>query len=261
MTMPRRWLWIGAGLVLFATPAIAEPPKLIDISPYKAKLRLATDGDGHYVAWVPFGKKEPREHVNMFYGDGKVFHRPYQNRSRTGIGRYAFSFREPRFRSKDSAPGFRVFDGVATVRCAERITTLKPVPAAETRKLIDTAEFRDQLFTRQAYGLARDDTGRYYYVDKDNRTPTSRDFKLYRGQRGNLKPLNMKNVVFDSGGAIFSARQGQLRLVLGKEKATWIHRGKRIELLNLPLFPNRYLIYAELGVYRDVPFGTPCDDL
>jgi hypothetical protein len=151
--------------------------------------------------------------------------------------------------------------GRYTVRCGKtevRFTELAP----DARKaLLDKVRAYEARWQRTAYALARDERGSYYFVDRSSREDRKRDFRLFVGKVGQLKPQQMKNIVSDSEGDIFSTPRGTLRLVLGKEEAVWISGKRRTKLLPLPLWPNRALIYNDLGVYAGQRLGTPCDDL
>ncbi|MFT7621837.1 MAG: hypothetical protein ACI9WU_001002, partial [Myxococcota bacterium] len=149
---------------------------------------------------------------------------------------------------------------VWTIACDDRTTTLSEVSGDKRRLLLGTARFMDRKWQRRSYALARDDFGTYFFVDR-GREPDSRDFRIFVGPRGAVKLQKMKNIVYDSAGAIFTTSQGQLRLVLNDKDARWIKKGKTVGLTYLPLSKNRYLIHAELGMYTEERLGTPCDDL
>jgi hypothetical protein len=121
-----------------------------------------------------------------------------------------------------------------------------------------TGEFVEPKKPRVPYGLARDRRGTYYYVDRGPEKD-SRDYRLYKGPTGRLKPLKMTNVVADSEGDVFSTRSGSLRLVLEQPHSFWIKGRKRRKLINVPIGENLQLIYNELGIYLGQPFNTPCD--
>ncbi len=75
------------------------------------------------------------------------------------------------------------------------------------------------------------------------------------------KRQQMKDIVSDSEGEIFSSKRGDLKLYLEKEKAEWVSRGRKRTLLRVPVNENYVLIYNRLGVYLGVELHTPCDDL
>jgi hypothetical protein len=116
-------------------------------------------------------------------------------------------------------------------------------------------------FDRVPHALARDKAGTYYYVDRGNTDATARDFHLYRGRRGDMRKLDMKDVVSDSEGEVFESRTGILRLIVDRDEALWIRGKAKDDLKALPIGENLGLIFNELGVYLGRELGTPCDDL
>ena len=252
--------------MMFSAPAYADDePKKVQMDVVPDDMIVLTDGEAHFVAVVPWDRHKPRR---FFYGDGKKMYRlnvkgASANRQKKT---FTWTFWEPRWSPKRQTHGvhsnLEFEDNTYSIKCAERRTELKEVPADKRRVLLATATYYEPLWRRTAYALARDDRGTYYYVDRRTDMPDSRAFRVWRGPRGNMKALKMKNVVYDSAGAIFSTDKGELRLVLNTEKpAYWVQGEKQTGLISLPLWPNRYLIYAELGVYLGTRLGTPCDDM
>jgi hypothetical protein len=249
-------------LAIFLALAAGTPPAASDdvsISKVESKLRFWTDGKGHYLAAVPFGDSDERE--LFFYGDGKSF---WQQRvigwSADGDKAWDYTFWEPRVKARYQASyGFR--DGKAVVQCEDRKTEVTPVGPDETKNLVAQAKFFKSRWKYRAYAIARDKTGKYYYVDRQREPEDNRNFRLFAGPRGNLKQLKMTNVVSDSEGDIFATKSGQLRMVIGKNESAWIQGKSETKLLLLPLEDNVVLIYRDLGVYVGQPLGTPCDDL
>ena len=45
----------------------------VDVSAYKQKLKVLTDGKGHYVTLLPFTISDGPDTGLLFYGDGKTF--------------------------------------------------------------------------------------------------------------------------------------------------------------------------------------------
>ena len=241
-------------LVVTAAPAL--PPD-VDVTEARAKLKLLTDGKKHYIALVPFGSA----FEDTFYGDGKVF---YQMRivggGSSGTESFDRVFWDPRITARyKSSIDFK--DGKYKVRCEDRETALTLVADDEAKGIIDAAKFVKPRWNRRAYALARDDRGTYYFVDKIREPESSKDFRLFAGPRGDVKPQKMVNVVSDSGGDIFATKNGELRLVLNKGDARWIAGKADTKLVALPVEDNAVLIYLELGAYTGERLGTPCDDL
>jgi hypothetical protein len=251
-----------AVLLLLPALVVAAPPpgasaKVVDVTPVKDKLRVLKDGKGHFIVVLPFGE-DVFQH--LYWGDGKAFwaQRVFGGGSE---GEVAFDrvFWEPRVRERWKA-SFALKDGVYTLRCSDRTTVFQPSEAAAAKAILDGATFHAPRWTHRAYALARDDTGTYYYVDRA-RDEDVKDFRLWAGPRGQLKPLPMTNVVSDSEGDIFATKSGELRLVLDKKESSWVKGKQRTTLKLLPLEDNVQLIYSELGVYAGEPLGTPCDVL
>jgi len=252
---PRRLsflLLLWASLAFAAAPAVS---KVVDIGPVKAQLLVLEDGKGHYLVVLPFGEDV---FAHLYWGDGKVFfaQRVFGGGSE---GTVAFDrvFWEPRVRERWKA-SFALKDGVYTLRCEDRTTVFRPTEEAKAKAILDGASFHAPRWQRRAYALARDETGTYYYVDRA-REEDVKDFRLWAGPRGKMKPLPMTNVVSDSEGDIFATHTGELRLVLDKKESAWVKGKQRTTLKLLPLEDNVQLIYSELGMYAGEPLGTPCD--
>src|SRR5262245_6596900 len=143
--------------------------------------------------------------------------------------------------------------------------------AAAKKALLDKAAYEPSPHTRAAHRLARDNTGRYFYVDKGNTPETEKSFRLFVGQKGRLKLQKMMNVVADSQGEIFTTKSGSLRYVSDRTAPPiWMEKGKKLTLTVVPIegsdehgepVNNYQLIYNELGVYLGEKLGNPCDDL
>jgi hypothetical protein len=239
-----------------ATAALANGPQPFDITDVKDELVALDAGQGRTVIIVPNYTSGAR---HFFYGTRDKFYlQRVPSSGSSGNDSFEFSFWDPRI-TVSNYGGFKFKNGEFTIRCDDRITVLKPVSAELSKKMVASGKFFHPLWTRRSFLLARDDRGNYYFVDR-GREEASRDFRVFKGPRGKMKLMKMKNIVYDSGGAIFSTTRGDLRLIMDK-KASWVHGKKRTDLLYLPLFINRQLIYNELGPYSDKRLGTPCDDL
>lgn len=185
-------------------------------------------------------------------------------------------FFEPRFRNPQNNEAFRGYDlrvyshvdveendaGEATacaLSCGEETKSLTLLTKGEKRSFFEEAEFRPLPNPREAYALARDRRGRYYFVDRGATPDSARDFRLYIGRPGRLVRQQMKDIVSDSKGEIFESQNGKLRLLLAKEDAEWITPRRRRKLTRVPVADNYELIYGRLGVYLGTPLFTPCD--
>jgi hypothetical protein len=250
-----------AAALLAAVPAVARADDAVDVSEYKDKLKVLTDGKGHYLTVMPFTIGDGPDTGYLFYGDGKTFwaQRRYGG-FRSGDEAFDNAFWDPRVASGYQASfGFR--DKKWTVQCGERVTELKALEKPEADKLLADAKFMKPRWTRKAYALARDNSGTYYFVDRMREPEDSKDFRVFRGPKGAVKPQKMVNVVNDSEGDIFITKAGKLRLVLDKHETTWVEGGKSLKLTPLEVGDNHVMIYSELGVYAGEKLGTPCDDL
>jgi hypothetical protein len=238
-----------------AAPAAPAEPT-VDISAFKDKLQIITDGKGHYVAVEPFGEPD-----HVYYGDGKQFYaQRVGSGSRQGNEAWDRTFWDPRVNALWKG-GVGLKQGIYKVQCGDRATEMQPLSAEDQAKMIDGATFHGPLWKYRAYALARDDKGTYYYVDRPREPENNQAFRLFSGKRGSMKPLKMTNIVSDSQGDIFTTKKGELRLVLDRNKPLWVEAKTKTELIKLPVEDNHVMIYSDLGVYSGQRLGTPCDDL
>jgi hypothetical protein len=253
-----------------AAPPAPDPADVLDGKALAGKLLLVTDGKGHYLAAPPDLSDDATRGTLYYSADGKTF---YQQRipgfGSSGPGTFSLTFWEPRIddgwrRSFDRKAG-NLFE----VQCEDRLSKLTQVPAAEAQTLLAAAQFLKPRWKYRAYALARDDAGKYFYVDVPREPEGSKAFRLYAGKKNELKPLKMVNVVSDSKGDIFATKSGELRLVIPREGEgggdarvpVWIAGKKKTSLTWVPIEDNGKLVYTELGVYTGQSLGTPCDDL
>jgi hypothetical protein len=232
----------------------AAPVREVSLDAVVKELVVLHDGAGHYIVALPFQLTD-----HLYYGNGKRFHqqRLFGGGADQAGGSFSQHFWEPR---SNHRADLELAGGKWRVRCGERETALAPLPAGEARTMIDRADFLRPLWTRQAYALARDERGTYYYIDRLRDEAGGKGFRLFVGPKGRLRNTRMINIINDSEGDIFATRSGELRLILGKRESTWLQRKRRTALLTVPVEDNVQMIYAELGVYRE-RLGTPCDDL
>ena len=242
------------------------------------KTAVCTDGKNHYVVVAPSEKQS----TQLYYGDGKTFYRvPLPPWVLTGD-----SFFEPRFFAKTKNSSFRGLDmrmyasvdydakkATCSASCGERKTDLTILGEdAKKTLLMGKATFEPPLHKRAPHHLARDNDGRYFYVDKGNTSETEKNFRLFVGPKGAMKLQKMTNAVADTEGEIFTTKSGSLRYVTDrKNPPTWIQGKKKLTLTVVPIegtdeksgepINNYQLIYNELGVYLGEKLGNPCDDL
>ncbi len=242
------------------------------------KTAVCTDGKSHYVIVAPHDKQL----TQLLYGDGKTFYRvPLPPWVLTGD-----EFFEPRFFAARKNPQFRGldmrlfasvdYDGgkkTCAVSCGSRTTPLTILDDDARKALLNKlASVEPPLATRTPHRLARDENGRYFYVDKGNTPETEKSFRLYVGPKGAMKLQKMTNAVADTEGEIFTTKSGSLRYVTDRQRPPiWIQGKKQLTLTVVPIesvdektgdpINNYGLIYNELGVYLGQRLGNPCDDL
>jgi hypothetical protein len=248
-----------------------DPADVLDGAALAAKLIVVTDGKGHYLAAPPDLSDEGNRGTLYYSTDGgKTFHQQrIQGYGSSGPGTFSLTFWDPRINDGWRRSFDRKEGNAFELQCEDRLSKLTQVPAAEAKTLLAAAQFLKPRWKYRAYALARDDSGKYFYVDKPRQPEDSKAFRLYAGKKNELKPLKMTNVVSDSKGDIFATKTGELRLVIPREGEgggdervpVWIAGKKKTSLTWVPIEDNGKLVYTELGVYTGQPLGTPCDDL
>lgn len=260
----------SVGFAQTALAQAAEPPagSPVDVSAVQADLVVSTDGKGHFLAAIPHFKVaaaggDSSAH-NYYSPDGKRF---VALRVTGGAAMGAESFDrilwEPRVQARwQGAFGWKQPPEGAGwwVQCGDRKTSLTELSSADRAALLAKAQFVTGTWDRRAYALARDNAGVYWYVDRGV-GEKSKQFRVFMGVRGQMKPVPLVNVVSDSEGDVFATKQGTLRLVLGKGESLWAKGKAEQKLILLPIEDNRQLIYTDLGPYLGQRLGTPCDDL
>ncbi len=235
---------------------------------------VCTDKTGEYV--FAMGPQEA-PHRGMAYGKGKKLSYipvpPHLSEGWFFDPRQPNNTRNKNFRGYDMRLYSRVQadkkEGICELTCGSRKIPMKLLTGDAKKEALKDVDYQPNPHTREPYALASDSYGNYYYVDRGNTEETKRDFRLYRGKKGALKPLKMTDLTSDSEGEIFASESGELRLVLGNKrtpesrprKAEWIRGRRTTELTALPVHENYPLIYNELGVYLGERLGVPCDDL
>jgi hypothetical protein len=230
------------------------------------KIRVCTDGKGHYVAVMP----HENQSVQLAYGDGKklvqVAPPPWVLSG--------YHFLEPRFFNKSMNSSFRGLDmrvysevelndekKTCAVRCGERTIPFTLLESEKAQELVQKATIEPNPQKYVPYALLRDQQGRYYLVERGFQPSQERSFRVFIGPKGNLQLQKMTDIISDSEGEIFATKKGELRLVVDRAaSSTWIENKKKTELRSVPVDENLPLIYNELGVYTGARLGTPCDD-
>ncbi len=234
-----------------------DPPKPVDIAPAKDKLKVISDGKKHFIVINP----KSIDDEFFFYGDGKTF---YGQRTFGGgssgedVERY---FWDPRGLPRHRGADLQLKDDKWTLTCGEHSVELKLTSTADAKAILAGGKFFGPRWSRQAYALARDDSGRYFYVDRAREPEGNKNFRMFAGQKGAMTLQKMVNVVSDSEGDIFATKSGDLRVVLDQHETVWVQGEQRKKLISLPIEDNGGMIYNELGVYAGLPLGTPCDDM
>ncbi|MDW8283658.1 MAG: hypothetical protein RMK29_18270 [Myxococcales bacterium] len=242
----------------------------------RQKSQVCSDGKGHYIVVTP-DEPEAGRYTTLYYGDGKRF---FEVPGYAGLTRTLF--RDPRFfNSRVSPPdrswgrrevdrrllsGVALEEGKCSLWCGERDKAFALLEPAKAQTLLKGAVFLPTPRQFQPHALSRDDEGTYYYVDRGYFADTSKNFRLFIGKKGALKPQAITDVISDSGGDVITTKAGTLSI--GRGTVQWKSGGKATPLIPLPLADdtdegprNLMLVYGELGVYRGERLGTPCDDL
>ena len=240
--------WLSAAA---AAPA-ADPKDKLDMKDEAAKLGVVSDGKGHYIVFNP----EKAYDEPLLYGDDKaVWSQRVYGGGAVGTEGFNASFWDPRVRAS-----FDFKDDVYSVSCGDRKTELKPLSKEEAQAFLSKVAFMKTRWKHQAHSLARDDSGTYYYIDR-MRNEFGNERRIWVGQRGKMKRLQMTNLVADSEGEIYSTKSGEYRFVGNLNEAKWVAGKKVTKLTQVPVEANVAMIYGELGVYEKDKLGTPCDDL
>lgn len=259
--------WFAVLIQMVAQPASADsepaPGSPVDISAIVDRLTFTSDGKGHWIAMVPF--LEDRSAHVYWSPDGKRFSAlRITGSSSQGPSKFDKVFWEPRVTERWRA-GVGKDEQGWWAQCFDRKTAFKAAEDATAKAMAEAARagkvpFVAPIWERRAYGLVRDDTGSYHYVDRGV-GEKSKNFRIFSGRRGQMKLLALTNIVSDSEGDIFATKNGSLRLVLSRKESIWVQGKKEKKLTVLPVEDNYQLIYGELGVYLGQRLGTPCDDL
>lgn len=149
------------------------------------------------------------------------------------------------------------------VACPGGALRFKELEKVEADKLLDNAAFGEPIWKRREVALARDNDGVYYYVDRASLHYGGKDYRVYRGLRGQMVQTKLYDIVDDAKGKVFSTDKGNLRLILTpqeKGEAFWLQGKKREALTVIGEFEPGYmrLIYRELGVYDGEELGLLC---
>ena len=179
---------------------------------------MCTDGKSHYVVIAPHEKQS----TQLYYGDGKKLTRvPLPPWVLSGD-----SFFEPRVLAKTQELQLsrtrhaRLRVGRLRHEQGDLLRQLRRpqdraqiLDEAAKKALLGKATYEAPLHKRAPHHLARDNGGRYFYVDKGNTSDTEKNFRLFVGPKGAMKLQKMTNAVADTEGEIFTTKNGSLRYV------------------------------------------------
>lgn len=260
---PNQSTWVREEMDAFAT---TDGRTVREVRVHAETVVCADPSNEHVLV---LGPSEDEATAGISYGDGKT---QYRQPERKFLPEGWFF--EPRFENPRNNENFRGYDlryyshldveddepGCKLV-CGTRTIELQRFESEDKVELLQSATFEPIPDAREPYALARDKRGTYYYVDRGATPATAKDYRLYVGPPGRAKLQQMKDIVSDSEGEIFASQSGALKLYLGKDKAEWVSRGRKRDLLRVPVGDNYPLIYNRLGVYLGQRLYTPCDDL
>lgn len=250
--------------LISASPTLAEPAKKksagIDVKPVIGQLDVYRDDTGMYVVVARPGELRDSHDQWVFYGTAKAMYQQRIIGSGSDDAGYDYNVWAPRARGRNNAE-LTVDKKGMRLHCVAKAEPqkLSQLPADEAKTFLSRATFLPPLWQRQTQFLARDEDGVYYFVDRLHDEHGGKGYRVFVGQKGAMKQLAMKNVVSDSAGEIYATRTGELKIVAGADgKAVWKKGTRKTELVVLDPWPNRYLIYRELGIYGAL--GAVCDD-
>lgn len=224
--------------------------EIVDVSAYKDKMVVYTDGEGGYFAAVW------NDTDTLFYGDGKTMLKQRVGSAFRDGTKWEMRMWSPRV---NGVADIIATDATGKMVCGDDEFELTKLDDADAKKLLDKATFKGVFWKRQAHALSRDDRGTYYYVDRVRDELGGKGYRLFAGQKGAMKELPLINIVSDSEGEIFASKKGELRYVQERTKASWFRGEKKTDLTPVPVENNMMLIYTDLGIY-DGSLGTPCDE-
>lgn len=147
--------------------------------------------------------------------------------------------------------------------CQKKSRRFKELSREESDKVLDNADFGEPIWKRREVALARDTNGVYYFVDRASDRYGGKDYRVYRGLRGQMVQTKLYDIVDDAKGKVFSTDKGNLRLIISKTErgaAFWLQGKKREALTVIKNYEAGYmqLIYRELGVYDGKELGLIC---
>jgi hypothetical protein len=258
--------WVAASCVLSATALAAPKPTPVDIKPFRGEALVLTDAKGGIYVVHP----GPGEH-EVFYGNKTTLNqqRVLGYSANGEAGTWSIATDAPRLANLQHGAIAKMPDGTYQRQCdGKDDAVLSEVTGDKAKAILDKSQFLTTSMFYVSVLLARDDTGVYYYVDR-NRV-SHQDYRVFVGKKGAMKQLPLTDVAVDDAGAVFSTKSGDLRLVETKDDedtvgvskkstARWVHGEKKEELTFLSTELSERLIFRDLGVYAFL--GTLCDNV
>ncbi|MCK5797248.1 MAG: hypothetical protein KAI47_08700 [Deltaproteobacteria bacterium] len=254
--------------IVAPTPVDARAPKRLKPTFHPA-LAL-TDGKGHYFILDDRLKSSKGIGGRIFYGNPKKLYlqRVTSGGSNQSAGTWSATIRDERMLGVKYSQLYRDAHGAIIMQCDRRKTQLTVLHDAEARHLLKHAKLYDHYAIRKPHLLARDDTGRYYYIERLGRSDHDRGiglgFRLWIGRRGKMHLQRARDTIADEAGVMVFTTQGTIKTNGRRDRAWWIAKGQktRLELTVVPRNKTTsVMIYRDLGVYSGLRFWRPCDDL
>ncbi|HET9158251.1 MAG TPA: hypothetical protein VFN91_16370, partial [Myxococcaceae bacterium] len=136
MTLPP-----AVALVLLLRLSLAAEPAAdpIDVSAVRDKLLVVEDGQGHYIAVVPFGDSI-WDHLYWSQDGREFFQQRVFGGGSSGTESFDRNFWEPRVKGRNGA-SFGMHDSTYKLWCGERTTVFKPIEADKGTAMVSAAKF------------------------------------------------------------------------------------------------------------------------
>ena len=213
---------------------------------------LRAEGPGLYLTLDPGDPKVPVHYSE----DGETFYEHAEARpSAQGHRRWLFAGGAHSLLDHQ--------DDAWSLTCGEEEVALSELPPERVEAFISSRALGDHRWRREPYALARDDRGRYYYIDRFKERYGGKGFRVFQGLQGALSLTQLVDIVNDSQGMVFSTDSGDLRLIVddhrGLQQAMWYRGDARTALTVLSVHENAELVFQELGVYAGENLGTVCE--
>jgi hypothetical protein len=246
-------------LAIVSLPSAAAPkdlPPVQDVSSTLDRLTVLEDERGNIVV---FDREAPRERI--WFGDPqRVYRLSVRGSGATGDGDFSVSVDDDR--APNGLAEVRYRAGAYEMSCGSATTALTLRPPDESRAMVGRLSFHEPLWRRRPVQLLRDEYGVYYAIDRGVDEEGRKDHHIYVGWIGQLVRSPLKLVAEDSLGRVYSAANGTRRLVITGSEARYIEGSteRKLHLLDVD-GRDRPLFHVGLGLYPDIPRGTPCDAL